>query len=658
MNCLKFLLFALVALGVVGYLVFSSPEAAKRASEVEGSRVAAAAPSIALKVEAQRSALQAAIVRLAASPVVWNAKVTPKLEAPSADRFNAVRTLVLDTLSEGNNKATVVVAVANEAGQLLAQGSADPGQPPEGFSVQPLLEGGAAGAVTAFGGAPYLFYATPMLVSDKNEVRVQGNAIIGLPLLPDPKSLDVLAKELKLSALGIVSKDKLLMLSGSDKAQAEAALKTVKVGDATALVVGPVRELGPLSMPLFVANAPHSVGARQAIAGTPFESFAIVSVREPVDALAAWQVTGVLSLLGLVLLSVVVTVLIKPEEEGGGLAVPPPVPLPPVAVTRPKDEPAPALATAMGSDQPHHAPEASPDDFHFPASAPPVSAPVSQPPVASSASSFAISTPSMMGPASATAVTGASPAFNPPPPPAQSGLSPLFDGEDPFAGAAPPVAQPPPPARASGNGSGSSAAVPRPSNPKPPPPTNPFDDDDGPSRTVAYPTFPPGAKAAPPVSMMMTQPVSAPPVEDPFAMAAGQMSAEEANQQQAFEENPDATRVAAVPQELIKAARAGASGNTGERPSVKVSAPMPKVAAAAAPAGDPEERHFQDVFRDFVATREKCGEPADGLTYEKFKTKLLKNKEQLVTKYQCKTVRFQVYVKEGKAALKATPVKD
>ena len=35
-----------------------------------------------------------------------------------------------------------------------------------------------------------------------------------------------------------------------------------------------------------------------------------------------------------------------------------------------------------------------------------------------------------------------------------------------------------------------------------------------------------------------------------------------------------------------------------------------------------------------------------------------KNKEQLVQKYACRTVKFQVYVKEGKAALKATPVKD
>ena len=59
-----------------------------------------------------------------------------------------------------------------------------------------------------------------------------------------------------------------------------------------------------------------------------------------------------------------------------------------------------------------------------------------------------------------------------------------------------------------------------------------------------------------------------------------------------------------------------------------------------------------------MATRERCGEGSDGLTYEKFVAKLRKNREQLVQKYACRTVRFQVYVKEGKAALKATPVKD
>ena len=64
------------------------------------------------------------------------------------------------------------------------------------------------------------------------------------------------------------------------------------------------------------------------------------------------------------------------------------------------------------------------------------------------------------------------------------------------------------------------------------------------------------------------------------------------------------------------------------------------------------------AFHEFVATRERCGEPADGIPYEKFAAKLKKNHEQLVQKYGCRTVRFQVHVKDGKAALKATPIKD
>jgi hypothetical protein len=79
---------------------------------------------------------------------------------------------------------------------------------------------------------------------------------------------------------------------------------------------------------------------------------------------------------------------------------------------------------------------------------------------------------------------------------------------------------------------------------------------------------------------------------------------------------------------------------------------------AAAPAAEAdEESHWQQVFQDFLLTRASCGEAAEGLTYERFRQKLEANKAQLVAKYGCKTVRFQVYVKDGKAALKATPVK-
>jgi hypothetical protein len=82
--------------------------------------------------------------------------------------------------------------------------------------------------------------------------------------------------------------------------------------------------------------------------------------------------------------------------------------------------------------------------------------------------------------------------------------------------------------------------------------------------------------------------------------------------------------------------------------------------AAPAPAAAPEvdeETQWQQVFQDFLRTRASCGEPSEGLTYGKFRGKLEANKAQLVAKYGCRTVRFQVYVKDGKAALKATPVK-
>jgi hypothetical protein len=103
-----------------------------------------------------------------------------------------------------------------------------------------------------------------------------------------------------------------------------------------------------------------------------------------------------------------------------------------------------------------------------------------------------------------------------------------------------------------------------------------------------------------------------------------------------------------------------ASGGTAPFLAAVPAPPAAAPAAAATPAGagaGDEEQHWREVFRDFVRTRGECGESAEGLTYERFRQKLETNKGSLVAKYACKTVRFQVYVKEGKAALKATPVR-
>ncbi len=68
--------------------------------------------------------------------------------------------------------------------------------------------------------------------------------------------------------------------------------------------------------------------------------------------------------------------------------------------------------------------------------------------------------------------------------------------------------------------------------------------------------------------------------------------------------------------------------------------------------------YFKQVFDQFVGLKRQCGEQVTGLTYEKFAEKLVKNRDDLMAKTGCREVRFTVYVKEGKAALKATPVKD
>ena len=80
-------------------------------------------------------------------------------------------------------------------------------------------------------------------------------------------------------------------------------------------------------------------------------------------------------------------------------------------------------------------------------------------------------------------------------------------------------------------------------------------------------------------------------------------------------------------------------------------------AAAPDAEADEELRHWEQTFDEFLRVREECGEASEGLTFDRFRQKLEKNKETLVQKYGCRTVRFQVYVKEGKAALTATPVK-
>lgn len=81
--------------------------------------------------------------------------------------------------------------------------------------------------------------------------------------------------------------------------------------------------------------------------------------------------------------------------------------------------------------------------------------------------------------------------------------------------------------------------------------------------------------------------------------------------------------------------------------------PKPKPAAPA----DPKEAYFRDVFDEFVALKETCGEETSKFSYEKFAAKLRKNTDGLLKKPGIVDVKFNVYIKDGKAALKAKVIK-
>jgi hypothetical protein len=102
------------------------------------------------------------------------------------------------------------------------------------------------------------------------------------------------------------------------------------------------------------------------------------------------------------------------------------------------------------------------------------------------------------------------------------------------------------------------------------------------------------------------------------------------------EPEDEATKVGAAPQGVIRAA----SG----------SVPPPAM------GDDPPE--WRGVFEEFVKTKRQCGESVEGLTYEKFRGTLAKNRDALIQRHNCTRVKFSVYIKEGKASLKATPVRD
>jgi hypothetical protein len=95
------------------------------------------------------------------------------------------------------------------------------------------------------------------------------------------------------------------------------------------------------------------------------------------------------------------------------------------------------------------------------------------------------------------------------------------------------------------------------------------------------------------------------------------------------------------------------SGPVAAGPSV--SGPM--LRTAAQPFDGDDDAYFREVYGQFMAAKQSCGESVTGVTFEKFSEKLRRNREELMSRTGCRDVTFTVYIKDGKAALKASPVR-
>jgi hypothetical protein len=225
---------------------------------------------------------------------------------------------------------------------------------------------------------------------------------------------------------------------------------------------------------------------------------------------------------------------------------------------------------------------------------------------------------------------------------------PSFPQVGPGASAPRPGAAAPPVAAAPGVGA-APAATPAAAAPAPKPIRPPIAKPPSPTLVGVAPAAPapapaPAAAAAAAAAANLPKPIPAAgrPAGTPGPVPFGGGGAGSPPPRAGFtsDEDDEETVVSQVPSEIL--GQLSADRDTGRPP----------------PPVEDEAAEWKRVYEEFVRLKKECGEPTDGISFEKFKNTLRKNRDQLLQRHACKSVRFSVYVKEGKAALKASPVRD
>ncbi len=123
------------------------------------------------------------------------------------------------------------------------------------------------------------------------------------------------------------------------------------------------------------------------------------------------------------------------------------------------------------------------------------------------------------------------------------------------------------------------------------------------------------------------------------------------------EEETSPAAAETVPAETGEAAPEAPHAQEGEAPPEAPAADSEVAEAEVAYAEDPDEAHFLETYQQFIEMRSQTGEPADRVSYEKFTAKLRRNRDELLAKHGARGVRFSVYIKDGRAAIKASALR-
>ena len=603
MSRIKLLLFALPALALwLADLSLTASSFSEKAEAQAASYAQRGVDAVSVRLAGRRAELQGLALRLGSSPgafVTAEALRAGKAEL-AVERMASVRRNAADAVSNALRPG-LVLGVRTDTGAVFVRGAEAPAPAINGLEADAVAGAGSDGQTREAFGRPYLFFSFPLLGSDK-EARAQGMLVVGGPLLPEGTA-DQVALETGLAALGVVQSGKLVSSGGPEKTRLPDALRETPVGKSAVVVRGPAGALGFLRLPLFTTGPDPAlrVALRRGVPGQPLEALALVSTEPAMSALADTQRFSFGAML--FLLAGLAALWLWMGQDVAPVS----------AQTQEDTEPGPRRRRGLfglGTSPPpvFRAPENAtppPEPRAAGRSRAPIELDETPP--------RAVEPPPPPPEAESDAATAVEPLLADGLPGPRAPREPLRDDLAALLDAMPPPPEPTPaPLRPpSQRLSPSPATPPRPQPPKPPPAPAPLDYDHQP--TTAYPV------------------PNLPDFNLPPASALGP----------AANAIPEATRVADVSPDLLASSRV-----SGPRPQ-----PLPRPVA-------PDEVHFQDVFHEFLAVRERCGESGDGLTFEKFAGKLRKNRDQLVQKYGCRTVRFQVYVKDGRAALKATPVRE